>query len=372
MTLPASAFPLSTSGSKILGADGAPVRLAGVNWGGAHQDEGVAGGLDRLHRSQIIGRIAGHGFNTVRLPYATGAFINPDGTLRRNPVPAARVAANPDLAGLTAWQAYLVVAHAVVNAGLYLIINQTLLTPGWCCSDADNNGFWYNDAWPTTAFISCWRMVAEAFANTPAVGYDIHNEPRPAVIGGKKVTPTWGAGGNYTDFRHMYEDMTGKIRAIHPGALVFCEGLNYAGDLSGWKASPVRGANVVASMHDYANFHPAGQSQAAYEAQMDARGGYLVTQNLAPLLVGEFGANTDVQTSQMTAGWLPQFITWAAKRGVHWVWWELGATMVTGTEPTTGVLKAPAGRRETFGLLAGQDWGGTQAGLMDMLKPLMP
>jgi endoglucanase len=372
MTLPAAAFPLRVTGARILGADGSTVRLGGVNWGGAQQDEGVPGGLDVLPRSTIIGRIIAAGFNHVRLPYATGAFVSPSGTARLNAVPAGRLAANPDLVGLTAWSVYQQLVDDMTQAGLYVIINQCLFTPGWCCSNADNNGLWYNDVWPTTTFIFCWRMIATRFAANPMVGYDIHNEPRAAMIGGKPVTPTWGDGNAYTDIRHMQEDMTDKLRAIDPDALVFCEGLSFGTDLSRWGFAPIRRTGAVASVHDYANDHPAGQTQAAYETQMDARIGYLVTNGQAPAWIGEFGANTDAATAVQESGWLPQFITWAAKRGVSWCWWELGATMVLGTEPTTNALKAPPGRREAFGLFSGQDWKGTQATLLAMLKPIMP
>ena len=39
--------PLSASGRYIVDAHGRRVRLAGVNWYGAHEDDGVAPGLDR-------------------------------------------------------------------------------------------------------------------------------------------------------------------------------------------------------------------------------------------------------------------------------------------------------------------------------------
>ena len=42
--------PLSASGRYIVDAHGRRVRLAGVNWYGAHEDDGVASGLDRTDR----------------------------------------------------------------------------------------------------------------------------------------------------------------------------------------------------------------------------------------------------------------------------------------------------------------------------------
>jgi endoglucanase len=60
------ATPLSTSGRFIVDANGRRIKLAGVNWIGAHMDEGVVAGLERVHRDALAQTIAGLGFNTVR------------------------------------------------------------------------------------------------------------------------------------------------------------------------------------------------------------------------------------------------------------------------------------------------------------------
>jgi hypothetical protein len=65
-------MPLSTSGRFVVDAHGRRVRLTGVNWYGAHEDLGVAPGLDRIHRGKLAQTIAWHGFNSVRLPPRTG------------------------------------------------------------------------------------------------------------------------------------------------------------------------------------------------------------------------------------------------------------------------------------------------------------
>ena len=51
---------------------------------------------------------------------------------------------------------------------------------------------------------------------------------------------------------------------------------------------------------------------------------------------------------------------WAAARQVHWCWWRLDAIWQKATEPTTNVLKASDGDRESYGMMQGQDWGGTE------------
>lgn len=367
MPLPASAFPLHVQGARIAGADGRPVRLCGVNWGGAQQDEGVPYGLDRLPVSVLAGKIAAMGLNHVRVPFATGHILTNKGNPVTTVVPAYRVAANPGLAGMTAWEVLQKFTDELTAAGLYVVLNNHISYPGWCCSEADNNGFWWNDNWPASVFISCWETVAERFAGNPLVGYDIRNEPRKATIGGIQRVPAWGGGGSY-DFRQMYEVMTSLITSRDPDCLCFCEGLDYASDLTGWAAAPVRRPNAVASLHDYPWFHKGVRSYLAYKAAMDARFPDLGV----PVWAGEFGTNTDVYTAALESGWLPWFVQYAGERGWHWCWWELSSTAVPGTEPVTNAVKMRYGQREAFSLLAGQDWGGIQADVLRMLAPILP
>ena len=364
--------PLTASGSSILDSGGRPVRLAGVNWGGAQQNQCVPAGLDQLHRDAIAARIAGWGLNHVRLPFCLYAFMTNNGTPKTGPLPdPAAVAANPDLAAASPWQVYQEVVAALTGQGLAVIPNQHLLFCGWCCSEADCNGLWYNGSWPASTFTACWEQIARAFAGNPLViGYDLHNEPRPASVGGQTRTPTWGDGNAETDMRLSYADTIASLKAITPGRLWFCEGLNYAADLTGAKDHPVGEPGTVYSMHDYSWFHPRNQSRAAYIAQMDAAGGYLVTSGQAPLWIGEFGADLG-PASAMSTGWMASFLAWADERRVHWCWWELSATAVLGIEPVTNAVKARQGDREGYGLMQGQDWGGSQTAALAVLEPLM-
>jgi endoglucanase len=366
--------PLSSSCASILNAAGEPVRLAGVNWGGAQQDNLVPAGLDKLDRSEIARRIIAMGFNHVRMPFSVGTFMTSSAGLKTGPVPVpSTLAANPDLAGLSPWEVYQACVETLTSAGLAVIPNQMLLFPGWCCSQADCNGLWYNGSWPASTFTACWELVVTAFAGNPLViGYDLHNEPRPATVGGTLLTPSWGDGNTATDMRLLYRNTIAALQAIDPASLWFCEGLNFAADLTKAGAHPVGIGGTVYSMHDYSWFsHPDGQSQSAYFTQMDANGGYIPVSGQAPLWLGEIGTNTDAATATLDSGWFANLLAWIAARNVHWCWWELSAQMVKGTVPTTNTVGASEGQREPYGLLAGQDWLGTQQQILDRLQPIM-
>ncbi len=251
----AIATPLSTSGRFIVDAQGNRVRLAGVNWYGASEDLGVPAGLDTVHRDQLAETIAGFGFNSVRFPFSVWM------TQQTAAVPDQYLAANSDLSGSTPIQVYDACITSLTGAGLMVIPNCHLLDFGWCCSDQDDNGLWFNDRWTTATFTSTWQEVVKRYASNPlVVGMDVKNEPRPATVGGQLLHPTWGPG-DQTDFGAMYSTIGNVIHELNPHLLIICEGLGYATDLSGVASHPVKlaqGNKVVYSMHDYSWFHATG------------------------------------------------------------------------------------------------------------------
>ena len=116
--------PLSASGRYIVDAHGRRVRLAGVNWYGAHEDDGVVSGLERTGRVRLARAIARLGFNSVRLPFSLWM------TEQATPVPDEYLAANPDLSGATPMQVYDACVEALTGAGLVVIPN-CQLDGGW-------------------------------------------------------------------------------------------------------------------------------------------------------------------------------------------------------------------------------------------------
>ena len=371
--------PLSTSGRFVVDAQGRRVRLAGVNWYGFHEDLGVAPGLDRVQRGKLAKTIAWHGFNSVRLPFSLWM------TQQTAPVPDRYLAANPDLSGATPLQVYDACVEALTGAGLVVIPNCHMLDPGWCCSEADGNGLWFNDRWPAVTFFAAWQDVAARYRSNPLVaGMDIMNEPRRARVGWRVRAPTWGTGGK-TDVAAMYTTVGNLIHEINPQLLIICEGISYAADLTGVARHPVRlehPGKVVYSLHDYSWFHPRGQARAAYLDQMNKAGGYLLDQQTAPLWIGEFGNDTRSLASfglasapgggaADSAVWWNNFQAWLTDHDADWCWWALNPTQPKGTIPGTSQHRSNWGDPEPWGLLA-PDWRSpANPGVLDILKPMI-
>jgi len=360
--------PLSASGRYILDAHGRRVRLAGVNWYGAHEDDGVVSGLERTGRVQLARTIARLGFNSVRLPFSLWM------TEQATPVPDEYLAANPDLSGATPMQVYDACVEALTGAGLVVILNCHTLDPGWCCADDDEQGLWFNDRWPAGRFFAAWQQLAARYRSNPLVaGMDIMNEPRRSTVGRRILTPAWGSG-RTTDLAAMYTMAGNLIHEVSPDVLIICEGPGYAADLTGVARHPVRlerPGKVVYSLHDYSWFHPREQPRAAYLEQMHRAGGYLLSERIAPLWIGEFGIGTG-SLAGFSGVWWNNFEAWLTENDVDWCWWALNGTQPRGTVPVVGRHRSRWGDGEGFGLLA-PDWRGVaNPQVMDILRTMIP
>jgi endoglucanase len=359
--------PLSASGRYIVDAHGRRVRLAGVNWYGAHEDDGVVSGLERTGRVRLARAIARLGFNSVRLPFSLWM------TEQATPVPDEYLAANPDLAGATPIQVYDACVEALTGAGLVVIPNCHTLDPGWCCADDDEQGLWFNDRWPAGRFFAAWQQLAARYRSNPLVaGMDIMNEPRQSRVGRRILTPAWGSG-RTTDLATMYTMAGNLIHEVSPDVLIICEGPGYAADLAGVARHPVRlerPGKVVYSLHDYSWFHPREQPRAAYLEQMHRAGGYLLSERIAPLWIGEFGIGTG-SLAGFSGVWWNNFEAWLTENDVDWCWWALNGTQPRGTVPVVGRHRSRWGDGEGFGLLA-PDWRGVaNPQVLDILRAMI-
>ena len=178
--------PLSASGRYIVDAHGRRVRLAGVNWYGAHEDDGVVPGLERTGRRALAPAIARHGFNSVRLPFSLWM------TEQTTPVPDECLAANPDLAGATPMQVYDACVEALTGAGLVVIPNCHTLDPAGAARQTTAMACGITTAGQPGSSSRPGRHGGPVRSNPLVAGMDIMNEPRRTRRAGRVLTPTWG------------------------------------------------------------------------------------------------------------------------------------------------------------------------------------
>ncbi|SDS40102.1 endoglucanase [Friedmanniella luteola] len=339
---------LHASGSTLLDARDRPHTIRAVSWFGMETPSCAPHGLWQISLDDGLARIASFGFNTVRLPFSNQC-------LAAGATEGVDAATNPDLQGLTPLELMDAVVARAQAHGLSVLLDRH--RPG---SDAQSE-LWATAAYPESRWIEDWTMLAERYADTPAVvGVDLHNEPHGAAC--------WGCGDPARDWAAAATRAGNAVLAVNPRLLVVVEGVERQADGQGtwWGGSLADVADhpvtldvpgrVVYSPHDYpASIYPQPYfSDPAYPANLEplwsARWGYLQEQGIAPVLLGEFG--TTLRTASDRA-WLSTLVAYLDRTGASFAYWSFN--------PNSG---------DTGGLVA-DDWVTPQSDKLAALAPLL-
>jgi aryl-phospho-beta-D-glucosidase BglC (GH1 family) len=260
---------------------------------------------------------------------------------------------------------------------------------GGAAVNGDGNGD--NPGHYTSAQVTAdWVTVAQHFANNPTViGFDLTNEPHlsPSYWASNPGGATWGtsAGGNGsavaesdTDIRLWYSQTAVAIQAVNPGVLIIAEGVgNQTGtlfngttpvivgdaDLTLAVSQPVTMTypdKLVYSIHNYptsiSGVSPDSGSVAI--ASMNQAWGFLVSQGLTPMFIGEMGGSLD-GTDESSGANLADEQAWAStivayangkapggptftgnQQGMSTDWWAWGN--LSGEDPDGTLLPSGA------------------------------
>lgn len=261
-------LPLHADGNIIKDASGSRLHIHGVNWAGAHITN-APGGLDRAPLANLARLIRTLGFNVVRLTWSIESVLT-------NPVVEDRmVAANPSLIGRRALEVLDEVVSALQHEGLLIWLDNHMADTDWCCDRQDCDGFWFNQRWSEDDWVNAWQLLAERYADVPAVvGAGLKNEPH-AVCGGR----SWGGKGSFCNATELDPEVgamgcvelewsTGPqkfqwrraaTRAGHvllkenPNLLISISGLEYSTDLRLYGEQPAElpRKNLVYEAHEY-------------------------------------------------------------------------------------------------------------------------
>jgi aryl-phospho-beta-D-glucosidase BglC (GH1 family) len=176
--------------------------------------------------------------------------------------------------------------------------------------------------------------------NLTVIGFDIRNEPCAHTS-----TPAIWGGNGPTDIRAMYQSVGNAILAVNPDALIICEAVinyergAYEGDLSVVRDLPIRLSNpakLVYSVHEYPKEiggYPGPESGPGYIERMNRTWGWLVTENIAPVWIGEMGASMASSASKDWGTTLLDYMNGKAAGGLTFAgnqpgisgdWWAWG------------------------------------------------
>jgi endoglucanase len=328
-------------------AAGHVVTLTGVNWFGFETTMLAPGGLSVRNYKSMLDQMAASGFNTIRLPYSNDLF-----RAGKNKPNGINYRLNPDLRNLTGLALLDKIVDAATSRGLRIILDQHRPTQN-AQSSVPASGPFTEQQW-----IRDWVMLAKRYGkNDLVIGADLHNEPNGPA--------TWGTGPPQTDWRLIAERAGNAVLKAAPNWLIFVEGIeNYqgqyywwGGNLQGAKRYPVRLSapdHVVYEAHDYGpevykqNWFQAPNFPANLPALWERNWAYLKDQNVAPVLLGEFGGRS---VGNDTEGqWQRALVAFIKKHRISYTYWSWNPD----SADTGGVLE--------------NDWQTVNKAKLDMLR----
>lgn len=282
-----------TNGRQLLDSNNQPVRMTGVNWFGLETANYTPHGLWARGYKDMLDQMKSLKYNTIRLPFSNQLF-DPGSTPN-----SIRFDLSPDLQGLSGIQIMDKIIDYAGQIGMKVLLDRHRPDSG------AQSALWYTAQYPESRWISDWQMLARRYnGNTTVIGADLHNEPHGIQGGGGS---TWGTGDMASDWRLAAERAGNAILAINSNWLIVVEGIDnfnndgywWGGNLQGAAQFPVRlnvANRLVYSAHDYATsvFPQPWFSDPSFPNNLPAiwnrMWGFLVQNNVAPVLVGEFGS----------------------------------------------------------------------------------
>jgi len=216
------------------------------------------------------------GFNSIRIPMHYKFF------------------ADGDAEGFALLDPVIAWAH---EAGLYVILDMHCAPGGQTganIDDSDNYPWLYESPSSQKQLIAIWKRIAGHYSRNPTVlGYDLLNEPIPAIPLLAKYDAM---------LEPIYKRVTAAIRTVDRSHVIILEGANWAGDFTVFGAP--FDSNVMYSFHKY--WMP--PKIEAIQPFLDFREKYNV-----PLWLGESGENQDA--------WVQQFRELLEANGISWAFW---------------------------------------------------
>ena len=314
---------LTTRGNKITDRAGNEVWFKGINWFGYNTGENALGCLDACGLEDMISQIASRGFNMVRLPMSCEIIL--DWMNGVYPEAVYNVDLNPALVGKNSLEIFDYTLQLFRKHGLMVLADIHSVA-----TDIDGHIYplWYTDKIDEQQFKAALAWLAAHYRdNDTIIGIDIKNEPH----GGSEesVRAVWNDTEDRNNWKLFAQEAAGVVLDNNPHLLVVIEGVqvypkdiasnNYVtlnvddyhntwwgGNLMGVRRYPIdlgsseRNSQIVYSIHEYGPtvfMQPWFEDDYSYESLCKEVWHdlwlYLVEENTAPVLIGEWGGYMD-------------------------------------------------------------------------------
>ncbi|NEW09337.1 cellulase family glycosylhydrolase [Paenibacillus sp. SYP-B3998] len=342
-----------TNGNRIVDSGGKAATFNGVSWFGFETSNFTPHGLWTRSMDSLLDQLKDKGYNLLRIPYTNEMFLP---SKMPNGIDYSK---NPDLQGLTPIQILDKLIEKAGTRKMKVFLDRHRPT------SAEQTELWYTSTVSETTWVEDWKMLAQRYTgNDTVIGADLHNEPHGNAC--------WGCGDSTRDWRLAAERAGNAILSVNSNWLIIVEGVSsnvqgqtgnywWGGNLKGVQNDPVRltiANRIVYSPHDYG---PGVASQPWFSDPTfpnnmpniwDTYWGYIHKNNIAPILVGEFGGRS-VDTTSTEGKWQNALVDYIKVNDLYWTYWCIN--------PNSG---------DTGGLLQ-DDWVTWNQPKQDMLNRLM-
>lgn len=380
---------LHTSGGRIYDKYGHEVYLTGANWFGFNCSEKVFHGLWSANMKETVESMADHGINLVRVPISTELLLewkagkNVKVNINSYANPELKRADGSDMGSREVFDVFLALCK---ENGIKVMMD--------CHSaDANNSGHNYNvwygpKGFTTEDWIEGWTWFVGEYKNDDTIiACDLKNEPHGKFSQSEAVSAKWDDSTDENNWRYAASRCGKAILDVNPHFLIMVEGieetprpgydynsgtqdpnatedqLKYYGD---WWGGNLRLAGdlpvdlgqyqsqLVYSPHDYGPlvyeqswFKKDFTEQTLLDDVWYDNWFYLQDQEIAPILIGEWGGFMDGGSNEKYLNIMSEFI---AKNHINHTFWCIN--------PNSG---------DTGGLLEG-DWVTWDNAKYDMMK----
>ncbi|MCJ8312481.1 MAG: PKD domain-containing protein [Pseudomonadales bacterium] len=349
---------LHVVGSKMYDSNDRQVRLTGVNWFGFETRALIPMGLWSAAEGgrtyiDMLDQIKALGFNTVRIPFSDEVISLSRGTLAGHEqltfATPKTFSIDLDANDLTETDTPLDLLDNIADyaqvIGLKIILDShSRQSDGYLVE-----GYWINPDFTFTMddWIENWKHLAYRYKDNDAVvAMDLNNEPHfdaywadPAQ-NGKSLNETH----NWNDVATI---LANEILDVNPNVLIIVEGVErtyedapaleaywWGGNLQGVRDNPIvldfgnRQSKLVYSPHVYGPevYVQPWFKDANFPNNLkyiwEDRFGFVNTEDLGHMLIGEFGIKNYVPGSVSNA-WFEEFLTYIGDRkdGYSWTFW---------------------------------------------------
>jgi len=307
---------LYTDGNKILDKNGHEVWLTGVNWFGYNTGTNCFDGIWATNMNKALEAIADRGFNLLRLPMSSELLL--DWKAGKYPEPCCNFYVNPELSGMNSLEIFDCVVKKCDELGMKIMIDIHCATN----AAAHYAPLWYTADSTEEMYLESLDWISERYkTDDTIIAYDLKNEPHGKANEARAI---WNDSTDQDNWKYVAEKAANVVLSNNPNVLIMVEGIEiypmdlennsdyhsvnpkeyygtwWGGNLRGVKDFPVDLGKyqnkLVYSPHDYGPgvfeqewFKGDYTLESLYNDCWRDNWMYIHDDNIAPLLIGEWG-----------------------------------------------------------------------------------